>query len=60
MEIERLIYCVCLALKFLETRRNRHGDINPRLICRHKSEWRLVDNYFIRGGITAYEKVLEG
>jgi hypothetical protein len=30
------------------------------MICRAKNEWKLVDNYFIKGGISAYEKVLEG
>lgn len=30
------------------------------MICKYKNEWRLIDNYFIKGGITAYQKVLEG
>lgn len=37
-----------------------HGDISPKMICRTNGVWKLVDNYFIRGGISAYEKILEG
>jgi hypothetical protein len=37
-----------------------HGDIGPASICCSRGEWKLIDNFFIKGGITAYEKVLEG
>lgn len=38
----------------------RHGDIGPKMICKKGTGWRLIDNSFIRQGITAYEKVLLG
>jgi hypothetical protein len=30
------------------------------MICRKGNVWKLIDNSFIRQGITAYEKVLLG
>jgi hypothetical protein len=45
---------------FLEQRKYRHGDVSTRMICKGKFDWKLIDNYFINGGVTAYEKVLEG
>lgn len=38
----------------------RHGDISTKMICKKGSGWKLIDNSFIRQGITAYEKVLLG
>ncbi len=32
----------------------RHGDINPKMICKKGNTWKLIDNSFIRQGITAY------
>lgn len=58
IEIEKIIYSVCSALQFLETKKCRHGDISAKMICQYKNEWKLIDNYFVKGGITAYEKVL--
>ena len=59
-DIERIIHSVCSALQYLYGRKSRHGDISSRKICLVREEWKLIDNYFIRGGITAYEKILEG
>lgn len=59
-EIEKIIFSVCTALDFLHQKKYRHGDIQPKMICYDKGEWRLIDNCFVKGGITAYEKVLEG
>jgi len=30
------------------------------MICCSGSDWRLIDNYFIKAGVTAFEKILEG
>ena len=47
-------------MTFLQQKKYRHGDIQPKLICYYKGDWKLLDNYFIKGGVSAYEKVLEG
>ena len=38
----------------------RHGDICPQMICKKGTQYKLIDNSLIRGGISAYEKVLLG
>jgi hypothetical protein len=60
IDVENIIYSVCSALIFMDSNRIHHGDISPKMICRKGSDWKLIDNYFIKGGISAYEKVLEG
>jgi serine/threonine protein kinase len=53
-EVEKIIYSVCSGLQFMETKKCRHGDISAKTICKYKDEWKLIDNYFVKGGITAY------
>lgn len=37
-----------------------HGDISLDNICKKGKVYRLIDKMFIKNGINAYEKVLEG
>ena len=47
-------------MKFLRSHNYRHGDISATNICKKGSLWKLVDRTFIKNGVTAYERVLEG
>lgn len=40
--------------------KSSHGDISLSNIVRKAGYWKLVDKVFIKNGINAYEKVLEG
>lgn len=60
MDIVTFLNCITDALKFLRTHNYRHGDISPSNICRRGNLWKLIDKTFIKNGVTAYERVLEG
>ena len=60
MEICNLIRCLTEALIFMKSMKLHHGDISFENICKKGNGWRLIDKMFIKNGINAYEKVLEG
>lgn len=56
----RLILCISLALTFFYKNGIPYGDVCPDNICRRANNWMLIDKAFLKNGISAYEKVLEG
>lgn len=59
-ELCKLVKCVVNALLFLRNHNMHHGDISLDNICKKGHLWKLIDKIFIKNGINAYEKVLEG
>ena len=60
--IVECMLCVCEGLQFLTAHQIPYGDICPDNVC-YKSKgdiWMLIDKAFLKNGITAYEKFLEG
>ena len=51
---------MCDALVYLRQHNYRHGDISLGNVCRKGNLWKLVDKTFLRNGVTAYERILEG
>lgn len=54
------IYCIAEALNEMSSKKMHHGDISFENIVRKGQRWQLVDKIFLKNGINAYEKVLEG
>jgi len=44
----------------LKNQKLHHGDISIENICKKRKTWKLIDKMFLKNGINAYEKVLEG
>lgn len=60
MEIRRIFYCVVDCLNFLKVNKNCHGDIKAaNILFDHTRNVKLIDSYFVNGGKTAYEIVME-
>ena len=59
-DIYKFLYCLTDALKFLKTLNYSHGDVSLKNICKKDGFWKLIDKTFIKNGVTAYERVLEG
>ena len=57
---ERHTFATNIFVFIFNQKKYSHGDIQPKLICNSRGDWKLLDNYFIKGGVSAYEKVLEG
>ena len=59
-EILRIFECVVRGLSFLAERGSCHGDVKPsNILFDHLQTPKLIDSYFVSGGKTAYEIVME-
>jgi serine/threonine protein kinase len=55
-----LLFCITDALIYLRQHNYHHGDISLSNVCRKGALWKLVDKTFLKNGVTAYERILEG
>jgi serine/threonine protein kinase len=59
-EVVRIFRAVAEALLFLQKNGSCHGDVkSSNIVFDHRGTPKLMDSYFINGGKTAYEIVLE-
>ena len=59
-EIKKIFGAIVSVLKFLQSNGTCHGDVKgSNILFDHLGNPKLIDSYFINGGKTAYEIVLE-
>lgn len=59
-EVLRIFGAIVGVLKFLQKNGTCHGDVKAsNILFDHMNTPKLIDSYFINGGKTAYEIVLE-